>query len=114
MRMFTYIVKLHLQSDITVSLMSRVTHRYTTAYVCHIHDDIRGTERGGGGGLGVATPLNFGRGVEYLSTPPDFESFFIFICSHMLLCILFIIMLFLYAGGGGGGVFGSPQIDLTI
>ena len=43
----------------------------------------------GGVGVGVVItppPLNFGRGVECLSTPPpDFEKFF-FDCLHMLLC----------------------------
>ena len=45
-----------------------------------------------GGGLGVATPLNFGWGVEHLSTPPDFEKLFI--------------------GGGGGGLASLKLIEL--
>ena len=35
----------------------------------------RGAKQGGGVG-GVSTPLNFGWGVEHLSTPPDFEKKF--------------------------------------
>ena len=38
---------------------------------------IRGAKQGGGG-WGVSTsPLNFGRGVEHLSTPPDLEKIFL-------------------------------------
>ena len=33
----------------------------------------QGRQTGGGGVGGVLTPLNFGWGVEHLSTPPDFE-----------------------------------------
>ena len=56
-----------------------------------------------GGRGGVATPLNFelgGGGVEYLSTPPDFESIFKKNFSHMLLCTGY----FYWGGGGGGGL----------
>ena len=35
----------------------------------------------GGRGWGVAIHLNFGRGVECLSTPPDFEK--IFLTAHI-------------------------------
>ena len=35
----------------------------------------RGAKQGGGVG-GVSTPLNFGWGVEHLSTPPDSEKIF--------------------------------------
>ena len=44
-------------------------------------------------------PLNFGRGIECLSTPSDFEEIF-FNCSHVLLCTGYF-----YRRGGGGGWF---------
>ena len=42
--------------------------------------NIQGSQTGGGGGVGVVSippPLNFGWGVEHLSTPPDFEKKFL-------------------------------------
>ena len=50
---------------------------------------IRGAKQGGGVGGSQPPPLNFGWGVEHLSTPPDLEKKFL------------------------AGV-GSPYIDLTI
>ena len=38
-----------------------------------VHVGIQGRQTGGGGLGGSQPPLNFGWGVEHLSTPPDFE-----------------------------------------
>ena len=42
----------------------------------------RGDKVGGGGG-GVATPPEFWKGVEHMSTPPDFEMVTFFLMGHM-------------------------------
>ena len=47
---------------------------HITCTTCHIVLYPRGAKQGGGGlGGGSQPPLNFGWGVEHLSTPPDFE-----------------------------------------
>ena len=42
------------------------------SYTC-----VQGRQTGGGGWGGLNPPLNFGWGVEHLSTPPDFEKIFL-------------------------------------
>ena len=51
-----------------------------------------------GRGWGSQPPLNFGRGVEYLSTPPDIERFKKKI-AHILCYYVQVITI---RGGGGG------------
>ena len=51
-------------------------YRFTNRIELSSNSIITRDAKQGGGGWGVATPLNFVWGVEHLSTPPDFEKIF--------------------------------------
>ena len=64
--------RIRLNNTISSSIMSKALDKSIWIY------KFRGAKQGGGvGGVSTPPPLNFGWGVEHLSTPPDFEKNFL-------------------------------------